>query len=186
MKKNGFTLLELLIVMAMIMIMTVVSLVFLGNNKKNKELEAAARAVSVAIREAQNNALAGKQITADRYPCVFRFKKESDPTTFSIKYTDHDLSSSCTGATENTHVTYALKNNVRIENSPDYFYFSVPFGEVCTENPPNNCSNPLVAGNYITIQLCKIGGGANDSNCYTVCVTPTGNIYERPNKISCT
>ena len=60
--KKAFTLIELLIVIAIIGIMSSVVFVSMQNSKTETELKVAAREVAAAIREAQNNALTGKMI----------------------------------------------------------------------------------------------------------------------------
>lgn len=171
-KKPGFTLLELVIVMAIITIMTIIALSNIQSNKKSKELEAAARAVSAAIREAQNNALAGKQVTADMYPCNYQIRTSSISTRFLIRYNDHFLGSSC--GSFNNYITYDLKNNVEIQVPAvniNIITYSVPFGVV----------SPSLSPNPFPIRICKVGATRNDTNCYTVCVNNEGNVWEKPN-----
>ena len=60
---------ELMVVIAIIMIMTVVMLVVSVRDREKKKFEAAGREVAAAVREAQNNALTGKQIQNTDLPC---------------------------------------------------------------------------------------------------------------------
>ncbi len=70
--KKGFSLLEMVIIMAIVSIMTSVMLVVTLSEKDTKEIEAAGREITAAIREAQNYALTGKQQGAG-LPCSFGF-----------------------------------------------------------------------------------------------------------------
>lgn len=58
--KKGFSLLELLTVMAMISIMIFTVLYFIGESRDSTELEAAADETVAALRETQNYSLTGK------------------------------------------------------------------------------------------------------------------------------
>jgi type II secretory pathway pseudopilin PulG len=70
--RRGFSLLEMVIIVAIIAIMTSVMMVITFKERDTKELETAGREIVAAIREAQNNALTGKQ-QGPGLPCAFRF-----------------------------------------------------------------------------------------------------------------
>jgi len=110
--RKGFSLMELLIVIAIIGIMTAVLLVNLSGSRSQKQVEAAAREVAAAIREAQNNALTGKNVTTG---CSYIFTYNSGSSSYGI--------SSC------SNINYTLSNGV-IFNNGNNFTFSVPFGTV--------------------------------------------------------
>ena len=70
MHRRGFTLIEIMVVMAIIGIVTAVTIVSFGSGKERKAVEGQARKVAAAIREMQNYALTGKQIGTN-VPCKF-------------------------------------------------------------------------------------------------------------------
>lgn len=83
--KSGFSLVELIVVMAIIVIMTGVLLVSQGGNNRNQEdVEAAARKVAAQLRQLQNEALSGKQIGGTS-ACYFNFVAVGTAT-YQINY----------------------------------------------------------------------------------------------------
>lgn len=156
MHKKGFSLLELITVIAIIMIMTAVVLSSgLIQNRKERELEAAAREVAAAIREAQNNALTGKNA-------------DSDCNTYRFSFTDSSASyrvgniAPCT----NTPADYSLKNGVTF-NGGGTIDFPIPFATPSITPP---------ATFPVSIVVCK--GGTDDSDCHKVCVNSAGKVEE--------
>lgn len=69
---RAFSLIELLVVVAIIGIMTSIVLVSTNSSKNRKDVETAAFFVSSIVREAQTRALTGKQHTANTTPCSYR------------------------------------------------------------------------------------------------------------------
>lgn len=168
--KKGFTLSELLIVIAIISIMTVVSLTYLGQNKKSRDLENSTRELTAAFREAQNDALTGKTLDANNYPCFYRLKIESR-TAYSLSYFYHvkgdpavpDCSNPSLLGTRNI-ATYTLKNLVQFdEANADGTYYDYQV--------PHNLSQT----NPILIRLNQ-NGKTRD-----VCVYPDGDIKDGEN-----
>ncbi|KKQ15536.1 MAG: hypothetical protein US25_C0002G0003 [Candidatus Moranbacteria bacterium GW2011_GWE1_36_7] len=100
--KHGFSLMELLLVVAITLIAT--AAIFSSNNSKkaSSEVESAARQVAAHLRSLQNEALAGKQIGAsyiDKFvftvasPTVSKYKIAyyDDPNPNSIQESEFDL-----------------------------------------------------------------------------------------------
>ncbi|MFC1645011.1 Tfp pilus assembly protein FimT/FimU [Patescibacteria group bacterium] len=120
--KRGFTLLEVLVVTAIILIMTVSILATLNSNKLDRELESAGDQTYSAIREAQNYALTGKETAPG---CdVYSFSFSDDRYIISNKESD---------GTECAFRTVGeLKNSVQFAGSGS-IDFSVPHGDVNVE-----------------------------------------------------
>jgi len=96
--RRGFSFMELIIVIAIIMIMTVVMLVMSMRDREKKKFEAAGREVAAAVREAQNNALTGKQKDNNSLPCAMMFYTDSNE--FSVVGSFRTLDSSCGSDTD--------------------------------------------------------------------------------------
>jgi prepilin-type N-terminal cleavage/methylation domain-containing protein len=147
--KKGFSLLEVTVVMAIIGIMTVVSLASLQSNKADKELETAALGIEAAIREAQNNALAGKNASTALGCTKYNFTYGSNA--YSVGGGGCPLTS------------YALGNGINFSNSSNLsFSFVIPFGTLSAKQ-----SMQIVKGtkNY---NICVTAAGSvttQKSNC---------------------
>lgn len=157
--KKGITLIELMIAIGIISIMFTAFIVSFRGGKTEKELEIAAREVSAAIREAQNNALTGKN-AKECGGCegiYFRFNG-------AWTGVGRDEEEACIDCPLSENL---LKNRVFF-SAAGKFYFSIPFGEIKPVDPPN-----WETGDFISIELLK------GSSRYYVCVTKSGNVYEQ-------
>lgn len=174
--KKAFSLMELLIITAVISIMTVASLVYLGGQKEDKELEVEANKMASAIREAQNNALTGKQPDNASVACGHGFYFDNDGTlpssNIEYKIFFNSDSSGCGAAgrnydeaSSNTYIKYELGNNVEFNSSLAMsIYFTVPHGKIF-----DNAENAILTAQTITLK-----GRSGDT--YNVCIYPGGKI----------
>ena len=159
--KNGFSLMELMIVIAIIGIMTSIVLVYSGKNKIEKEVEGAAREVAAAIREAQNNALTGKQPEAGKFPCAYIFSATNDSENYGIQYAYHfSAENDCALYEPKSYASYSLKNGVKFSTGNDTgISFNIPWGTAA-----GSIDSPIV--------LTK------GSSSYTICVNSAGRVTE--------
>jgi type II secretory pathway pseudopilin PulG len=149
--KNGFSLIELVIIIAIISMMTLVGLVSLQPGRVATQLETSAREVSAAVREAQNNALAGKNASAGSNCAQYNFTYTAGSANYSVGTVP--AGSGC------PLTVYSLKNGVTFA-SGGLISFSIPFGTV---SPATMNQIRLVKG----------------SSSYYVCVNQAGNISEQ-------
>lgn len=160
----GFTLLELMVAMAIVGILTAATAVSLNSSRTKKEVEVAAREVTAAIREAQNYALTGKRVSDTEYPCDYKFNATIGASGYSIEY-DYHVYGSTTCDDSNVLYSSSLKNKVTFKSvAPNPVSFSIPYGS----------TNPAAR-----VVLEK------KSLQYTVCVNSSGNIEEKIGDVAC-
>jgi len=159
--RSGVTLVELLIVVALIGIMSAITIAFLGSGKNQKELESSAREVVAALREAQNLALTGKIMGTNEFPCSYVFQAVSGGSGYSINYNYCISGGDCTSTILKEYAAYVLKNGVKFSTAQD-ITFSVPHG--------------TLDSNYLFV----INKGADN---FSVCFCATGKIVEQSGKV---
>lgn len=139
-KKRGFTIIELLIVIAIMAILSATGFMSYQNARRDAVLRAAQREVATAIRMTQGYALQGKtQNTGgeDFTPCGYGFEF-TDKDSYRIFYTKADNGSLCKD--DNNYPggeikvdSFVLNEDVTITNDPinsTKFYFKIPFGVI--------------------------------------------------------
>ena len=125
--KKGFSLVELLIVLAIMTIMTgVVFATKNGDKKASVDVEAATRDVAAQIRSLQNEALNGKMIGTIP-ACSFKFAMANGDTKYSVSYFSDCSATTIIGAVKD--INFNSKKTVKA-NSANSFYFSAPQGTV--------------------------------------------------------
>lgn len=118
---RGFTLIEVMVVMAIISIMAGIIISSLGSGRAERELETNAREFASVVREAQNYALTGRQFVANTDPCAFQV--DWSGSSYTLKYRYLDASRNCTQTSD--ILSYTLKNGVVFDNSSTV-QFNVP------------------------------------------------------------
>lgn len=157
---RAFTLIEMLVVMAIVGIMTAVVVVSFGSGRTEKELETNAREFASAVREAQNYALTGKQAVEGGSACAFSVTW-TDSSTYKLGSTP---SGSCE-ATPTSLVNYSLKNGVTMNN----------FGTISFKLP----WAAVVSGGGSQVIFSKSSG------TYSVCINTEGKITDQVGSSSC-
>jgi prepilin-type N-terminal cleavage/methylation domain-containing protein len=167
MKKRGFTLVELMVVMAMTAIMISVTIVSLSGSRDRKVVEGEARKFAAVVREAQNYALTGKQFISGRVTCRVGISDiASLDETYDVSYT-YRSGADCTAAPSSAvFVTNTLSSGVTFSSTTSAFNFSVPRGETGL-------------GSTLQVQLNK------GSATYSVCIYRTGRVEEQMGSGAC-
>ncbi len=135
--RNGFTLLELMIVIGIIGIMTGIGFASFGSAKKHSALRAGQYEVTSAIKLAQSYALQGKSISGvTEKICGYGFAF-SDNTNYKIFYYTAGLD--CAGAKiENSIETQKLNGGIELSLPSDLsettIYFSIPSATLTSES----------------------------------------------------
>ncbi len=156
----GFTLIEVMVVMAIISIMAGIIISSLGNGRTVRELETNAREFASVVREAQNYALTGKTITASGIPAG------AVPCSFRVSWTGSDYS-----------LIYIYKSSSSADcNSPStYSIVTFPFknGVTVSSGGPVDFRLPhAVVTGFTNVNFSK------SSLSYTVCISAEGRITD--------
>lgn len=163
-KKNrkAFTLIELVIVMAIISILAAVVTVSLGTQNTKKELETNAREFASVLREAQNYALTGKQPDPPHITCQFSVSWDNTPTSTYRLWSMSRNNGACNIPVD--FATYSLKRGVQFSSpTTGTVSFSLPWATTGSSK----------------IVFAK--GGFS----HTVCLSTSGKITDQAGNIVC-
>lgn len=155
---SGFTLVEILIAIAVVLTMFMVGYASLSTPKSENKLKAAQREVASAISMAHSYALQGKTVdkVLPRY-WGFKFTSNSSYEIFYVHIGD---------STEHTAESYALKNGVKLNNSVTpantKMTFQIPNGDIA-----------FVSGSSLTLTLDLTGTGSK-----TITINSGGAVTE--------
>lgn len=167
MQQKGFTLVEILVVMAMTAIMISVTLISLGGTRDQKAVEGETRKFAATVRELQNYALTGRQIVAGQVSCAIGiFSMDSGDDSYIPSYS-HRTGTTCADAPEFIELSPSgLSGGVSFETVPaDALYFRVPRGDLIDRS-----GAPITTAQLIVLN--------KNTASYSVCVYPSGMITE--------
>lgn len=148
---RGFTVIEILVIIAVMGIMLSIAFVNLGSGRTSAKLDAAQREVASAIKMAQSNALQGKTASGS-VPKYWGIYFENDKTYKIVP--SNAPGTDIAGGTE----TYALSNGVtfsvtNVINSR--IYFSVPNGNILKGNGTSYASGDTATATVSISGLSK-------------------------------
>jgi prepilin-type N-terminal cleavage/methylation domain-containing protein len=155
---RAFTLIEVMIVVAIIGIVSAMMLVSFSGRRQTRNLEGAVREVMATLREAQNYALSGRAGAISENNTYYGVQI-APATSYSIV------------ASSGTIANYTLKSGVTFSSGATTVSFTLPRGEVLVGGGP-------LAGSY-RISLTNAG-----SNRY-LCVYSTGRIIDNGAVAAC-
>lgn len=182
-KQKGVTLVEVMVVIAVIGIGTSIMLASMGNAKEQKRVETAAREVAAMFREAQSNALSGKQVSLGGVfysTCAYRISVLTpQPYMLSVTGQRCDNQNWVLSSSKNFSASRVKLSTIIDAPSVLQVIFSVPHGNVTATASPSS----VISGNTTGI-LVK---SENDpSVMYSVCInTLSGKIAEIAGKADC-
>lgn len=133
--KKAFSMIELLIVVAIMIVMTGAVFLNRNNSKAGSEVEAAGRKVASQIHALQNEALNGKQFDTngdgigDTNALSYKFDIVNNATTYSVSYYSDTAATTQIGSSQ----TFNLSNKGSVKAGASggaSFYFKSPNGSV--------------------------------------------------------
>ncbi|MFZ1626682.1 MAG: prepilin-type N-terminal cleavage/methylation domain-containing protein [Candidatus Moraniibacteriota bacterium] len=158
--QRGFTLIEVMIVIAIIGITSALVFVSLATGKTGRLLERSSREVIAGLREAQNYAVSGRSTAINENNTSFGVQIVS-ATAYNV------ISSSGTVS------SYSLKEGVNFASGVTTLGFMVPRGDVTVAGVP------LAAGASYRIDLSKSGSTVH------ICLYQSGRIVENGGNATC-
>jgi prepilin-type N-terminal cleavage/methylation domain-containing protein len=179
---DGYSVVEVMVVMAIIGIMSAALIVSVGSSREKKTVESEALKVAASIREAKNYALTGKTLdTANNFPCDGRFVAPvtAPATNYYVKYGYRTSANKCsdgangTAPSAGTVSSGVLQDGVKftvVPASPNgRTIFSVPFGVIMNEG----VSPPM---RYVI---------SKGNSSYTICVSASGIVSTLEGNVGC-
>jgi prepilin-type N-terminal cleavage/methylation domain-containing protein len=95
--RRGMTLIEMIVVVALVGIMSSVTVVLMAGSRTDRALDAAAREVAALVREVQNYALTGRQVSDVNVACLYGMKAVN-ATQYQVFYQYREADKTCTDA----------------------------------------------------------------------------------------
>jgi Tfp pilus assembly protein FimT len=146
-KKTGFTMVEIMAIIAIMGIMLLVGMASLNSTSSNEKIKSAQREVASAVRTAKSYALQGKTVgSPPQAPKYWGFKIENDST--------YKIISASVFGTDSSQETYTLSSGVKfiVPSSPnDKVYFDIPNGSLF-----NGTGGSYAGDNTITLNLGSV------------------------------
>lgn len=173
--KSGFSLIELMVVMLIVIVMTAVLFAKNTGNRAKSDVDGASREMAARIRSMQNEALSGKILdtdndgTFDTNSCGFNFQI-IDANSYKTFYYN------CLGVAlvPGQIITDLTKKRIKMITDDVWFYFSPPRGDVKPVGPPLGSTSFSVAGN-ISLHLQSEDGSVNRY----ICISKSGSVTEQ-------
>lgn len=125
-QKKGFTLIEVVVVVAIIAIMSAVIFSNVNSGRSQSAVDAATRTLANAIRELQQYSLTGKQMVTNSDPCLYQIAWISGTARYTTTYFYKDNSGTCNQSM--TIATYTLPGGVLFSGTGS-LGFTLPYGK---------------------------------------------------------
>lgn len=140
---SGFTLIEVVVVVAILGIMSVLGLTSYNESKRIKAVDTSAVELVSWLAEQRNNALTGEQPANGAIPCSYGFVPISGQPAYNlrVKTKGSSADADCATGTSNTDRRVNLKPSVSFSATPPAFEFVLPRGE---SNLPNGTTTILL------------------------------------------
>jgi prepilin-type N-terminal cleavage/methylation domain-containing protein len=176
---KAFTLIEMMVVIAIIGIVSALMLVNLNNGRVQRDLETSAKEFVSMVREAQNDALTGKQIVGSTTPCAQAFRVywsvgssadsgSAGTGTYRLDYYEKNNSGDCSYAGRVGPKTF--NNGVVFTGPQTSMAFGLPNADVYDKNlAALSAQSP----NYISVVLMK------QPYTHVVCIYSSGAVTDR-------
>lgn len=173
-KLLAFTLIEMMVVIAIIGIVSALVTTSLSSYRSLRETDRASHIFGSTLREAQNYALAGRADTITQENCFFGIRITSVTDYSLVNY--YRSSGSCSNF--NTVSNYTLPAGVQfsgIASYPTVFAFSLPRAEAYTGT----------SGALASLGASQLFGFTKSGQTSYACLYPTGRVEQRGTLNTC-
>ena len=157
-QQKGFTLIELMVMIAVVGIMTTVGFVSLKSGQNKNKLKSAQAEITAMIKLAQSYALQGKKDNNDAVPKYYGVKFSADGKSYVFCSSSNATDYGCNNSIE----THPFSGGINLSvGQNSLIWFDIPNG---------NCKLSSAGSLLLTLKL--------DSNEKTITVSPGGSITE--------
>ncbi len=173
-KIKGFTLIEMVVVIAIIGITSALIITSLTSTRSTRETERAIHTLAATLREAQNYALTGRSTSVSQENCFYAVRLISSSQYALVNY----FRSGGNCNSYNTISTLTMPNGTTISgvaSFPMIFAFSLPRAEVYS----------ATSGALASLGMAQLIGATKGSQTHYLCLYPTGRVEERGTIATC-
>lgn len=173
-KTKGFTLIEMVVVLAIIGITSAVIITSLTVTRSSRETERAIHTLAATLREAQNYALTGRSTSVSQENCFYAVRLMSSSQYALVNY--YRSGGNCNSY--NTISTLTMPGGTAISgvaSFPTIFAFSLPRAEVYS----------ATSGALVSLGAAQLIGATKGGQTHYLCLYPTGRVEERGTVATC-
>lgn len=159
---KGFTLIEVIVVIAIIGIMSSIMLAMMAENRIRSQVEAAAIEFSARLRTLQNDSLVGK---FDSSGIACGYVLDTSATSYKVSYayapTCANVVNLCTASEKKMIYQTNIPNGVKVSPAGSGVCFTIPFGKVLNKDGGGftGASFTFTKGPFSSraVNVCKTG-----------------------------
>lgn len=166
--RQGFTLIEMVVVVAIIGITSALIITSLTSTRSSRETERAIHTLAATLREAQNYALTGRSTSVSQENCFYAVRFMSSSQYALVNY--YRSGGNCNSY--NTISTTTMPSGTTISGLgtfPTIFAFSLPRAEVYS----------ATSGALASLGAAQLIGATKGGQTHYLCLYPGGRVEER-------
>jgi prepilin-type N-terminal cleavage/methylation domain-containing protein len=158
-RQVGFTLIEIMMVIALIGILSIVTIVSMRSRQNQNKLKVAQAETEAIIKQAQSYALQGKK-QGNVVPKYYGIKFSADGKSYSFCINSNDLDVDCSNPIE----SYQFKNGVMLSaGQGTQISFDVPYGNCRLSSASDNLTVTFKLDNSSRGMIINKGGAITEN-----------------------